>query len=447
MAGTRERPNPDLPIKVFISYRRTDNVDLAGRFSDKLKEHFGDANIFFDVESIPLASDFRLIILDEIARADVLVALIGTSWAAKLEDPNDFVRLEVSEAISRGLPVLPIRLNEAELPIRTDLPTTMRGLLDVHAGRLRGGHDFRTDAEYIVKGIELAVSSARARATEVQRRLALAEGALAAEVRSAQKASLEEAAANKVRLHGEQLRQIAESRATQAPGSDLISLALAGGVADAAGDVLKLSATETMSILVWAQSHGNPVGARARTSAAEIARHQSTLVAIKQFVREQVDPVHRAIRRNPQRNVLRDYVIPFVIDPALSVLRSAFSWRHSFVRLFASGLGGLVGLGLVALAIWRYSPVRVALAIAFSIVLVASLIGLIQGMSADERPTLGDLVGKLPSDLGERVNAKIAEDPDVQEQQRLVDATRAAAVEDLRRLITAHHGVLPTATQ
>ena len=44
---------------VFISYRRLDNPDVAGRISDRLKDHFGKESVFFDLDSVRAGLDFR----------------------------------------------------------------------------------------------------------------------------------------------------------------------------------------------------------------------------------------------------------------------------------------------------------------------------------------------------------------------------------------------------
>jgi hypothetical protein len=44
---------------IFISYRRDDTADVAGRIYDRLIQHFGEDLIFKDVDSIPLGVNFR----------------------------------------------------------------------------------------------------------------------------------------------------------------------------------------------------------------------------------------------------------------------------------------------------------------------------------------------------------------------------------------------------
>ena len=54
--------------KIFISYRREDSQDFTGRLHDKLVDHFGETNVFFDVDSIPTGVDFRKHLDREVSR-------------------------------------------------------------------------------------------------------------------------------------------------------------------------------------------------------------------------------------------------------------------------------------------------------------------------------------------------------------------------------------------
>ena len=97
---------------IFVSYRREDSSDVTGRIFDHLRTAFGEQHLFKDVDSIPLGADFREVISDAIQRCDVLVVVIGEEWlevkdeagGRRIDDPNDYVRLEVSSALDRSIP-------------------------------------------------------------------------------------------------------------------------------------------------------------------------------------------------------------------------------------------------------------------------------------------------------------------------------------------------------
>jgi hypothetical protein len=47
---------------IFISYRRQETGDLAGRLYDRLADRFGEARVFMDVDTIELGVDFTEVI-------------------------------------------------------------------------------------------------------------------------------------------------------------------------------------------------------------------------------------------------------------------------------------------------------------------------------------------------------------------------------------------------
>lgn len=65
----------------------------------------------------------------------MLIAIIGPNWLGtqddgprRLDDPDDWVRLEVEAAISRGIRVIPVLVDGARMPVETELPQSLRGL-------------------------------------------------------------------------------------------------------------------------------------------------------------------------------------------------------------------------------------------------------------------------------------------------------------------------------
>jgi hypothetical protein len=123
-------------LKVFVSYRRNDTSGFAGRLVDGLADHFGQENIFRDVDSIPAGKNFALAINSAVAACDVLVVVIGREWLdatdasgqRRLDNPNDFVRLEIAAALERRIPVVPVLVEGAVMPAPTALPPPLADL-------------------------------------------------------------------------------------------------------------------------------------------------------------------------------------------------------------------------------------------------------------------------------------------------------------------------------
>jgi hypothetical protein len=128
-AGTRGR-------SIFLSYRRDDSEGEAGRLFDDLVRAYGDDSVFMDVTGIEPGLDFRKAIDDNVAGCGVLLAIIGPTWATvtgsdgtrRLDNPNDFVRLEIGSALKRGTPVIPVLVHEARMPALDQLPDDLKDL-------------------------------------------------------------------------------------------------------------------------------------------------------------------------------------------------------------------------------------------------------------------------------------------------------------------------------
>ncbi len=121
---------------IFISYRREDAEGQAGRLFDDLSAHFGRDAVFMDVAGIRKGVDFRRIIDEHVASCGVLLVIIGKRWLSatdskgrrRLDDPNDFVRLETAAALSRDIPVVPVLVQDAVMPTEQDLPDPLKEL-------------------------------------------------------------------------------------------------------------------------------------------------------------------------------------------------------------------------------------------------------------------------------------------------------------------------------
>jgi hypothetical protein len=131
--------------QVFISYRRDDTAGWAGRLSSDLRVRLGqDARVFMDVDGIPPGEDFARYIDEAVGKCDAVVALIGRHWSdakdaqghRRLDEADDFVRLEISSALQRGIRVIPLLVDGAVLPDPAELPPDLEPLLDRQAIRV-----------------------------------------------------------------------------------------------------------------------------------------------------------------------------------------------------------------------------------------------------------------------------------------------------------------------
>lgn len=136
---------------IFISYRRDDSSGHAGRLFDRLSEHFGDEQIFMDIDQIEPGQDFVQTIEEAVGSCEILLTVIGKHWLSsadgdlrRLDNPHDFVRLEVAAALRRNIRVIPVLVQGATMPRPEDLPDELSQLSRRHAIELsdqRWRHD------------------------------------------------------------------------------------------------------------------------------------------------------------------------------------------------------------------------------------------------------------------------------------------------------------------
>jgi hypothetical protein len=146
---------------IAISYRREDSLPVAGRLYDRLEQRFGKENVFMDFDSIQPGLDFRDQIKNTIERSKVVIAVIGPNWLGqkndttrRIDDPADFVRLEVAHALQRGIPVIPVLVNNTRMPKPETLPIDIQALAFRQALPLDSGQDFRQHAERLMKSVD-----------------------------------------------------------------------------------------------------------------------------------------------------------------------------------------------------------------------------------------------------------------------------------------------------
>ena len=128
---------------LFVSYRRIDTPWTTARICDHLVNHFGASNVFVDVDSIPLTVDFREFIRRVLDGCDVVVAVVGPAWLGpdgnghnRLDDENDWVRLELANALAKKIPIVPVLIDGTKLPDPQQLPPELYDFAFKHAANL-----------------------------------------------------------------------------------------------------------------------------------------------------------------------------------------------------------------------------------------------------------------------------------------------------------------------
>jgi hypothetical protein len=158
---------------IFISYRREDSAGHAGRLFDRLCTYFGKDSVFMDVEGIEAGVDFVETIEQAVGGCEVLLAIIGRGWLdsknsqgdRRLDDPQDFIRLETAAALARKVRVIPVLVEGAQMPPAESLPAELRTLTRRQAVELRDSR-WEDDIQALIKVLERVLTQTPARATE-----------------------------------------------------------------------------------------------------------------------------------------------------------------------------------------------------------------------------------------------------------------------------------------
>jgi hypothetical protein len=151
--------------RIFISYRRGDATIYAGRLYDGLSARLGEDDVFMDVDALEPGVDFVEHIEREVGSCQILIALIGRDWVSvtdadgrrRLDDPQDFVRLELATGLRRDIRVIPVLIQGATMPRADELPDDLKPLARRNAieiGDLRWRQDFQRLWEVVEKVLE-----------------------------------------------------------------------------------------------------------------------------------------------------------------------------------------------------------------------------------------------------------------------------------------------------
>jgi hypothetical protein len=156
-----------MAAKVFISYRRNDVRYQARDIYEAFCKAIPSDDVFMDVDSIRPGDDFRKILKDWVNKSELVLALIGPAWidardpktkARRLDDPSDFVRIEIGEALARDIPVVPVLIDGTPMPDVRLLPKDLKGLVDRQAEFVEY-RTFDADVQRLIKKLGLSKDS------------------------------------------------------------------------------------------------------------------------------------------------------------------------------------------------------------------------------------------------------------------------------------------------
>jgi hypothetical protein len=158
---------------IFISYRRDDAEGEAGRLYDDLVRAYGNDSVFMDVAAIAPGLDFRKAIDDNVVGCGVFLAVIGSQWATitdpggqrRLDDDNDFVRLEIASALARNIAVIPVLVHDSRMPRPDQLPGNIKDLAYRNSVEISHAR-WNSDVQLLINALKQYVTTSAATETE-----------------------------------------------------------------------------------------------------------------------------------------------------------------------------------------------------------------------------------------------------------------------------------------
>ena len=151
--------------KIFISYRREYSAAALVLYNELLK-HYSKDNVFIDKHSIQPGANFRMSIDDALTNSTVLLVVIGNNWSENkqgeklLDNPDDYVRLEISTALEKELKIIPILIDDSSMPHEKTLPETIKLFAHLQAFRIAENH-LKEDVRQLVRLIKRDQKSRR----------------------------------------------------------------------------------------------------------------------------------------------------------------------------------------------------------------------------------------------------------------------------------------------
>jgi formylglycine-generating enzyme required for sulfatase activity len=149
--------------RIFINYRRDETQEDARAIHDILR--YRTEELFMDIELMRPGWDFKEILAEVLPSSDVMLVLIGPQWLEikgdsgerRLDDPEDWVRMEIVMAMEHKIPLILVLIKGAAMPKSKYLPDELKSLSDLQAHTVTEGDGFRTDVNSLIAEIDLVI--------------------------------------------------------------------------------------------------------------------------------------------------------------------------------------------------------------------------------------------------------------------------------------------------
>ena len=166
--------------KILINYRRVESLTQAQALKKLFDDKFGAERVFLDVSGGFKGGENWLQMLErQVDASAAMVVLIGKTWtshkdehgARRLDDPHDWVRFEISRALLRNMPIVPVLIDGATMPKQAQLPNNLMQLTHIQAMPLRKETPVQ-DAVAIAQRLEVLLENQQQLRTQTSTRKA-----------------------------------------------------------------------------------------------------------------------------------------------------------------------------------------------------------------------------------------------------------------------------------
>jgi len=166
---------PEMPPLIFISYRHED-AGVVGRIAEKLTADFGNNAVFVDTQTLKPGTKWNPAIARALEEAGAVLVIIGRQWLTaahpsgtrRLDDPDDTLTAEIVEALSRDKFIVPLLVDHATIPSRSELPEPLKPLADIQAIALRNS-EFEYGYGKLIEALKAGAASLALRQEELRR--------------------------------------------------------------------------------------------------------------------------------------------------------------------------------------------------------------------------------------------------------------------------------------
>ena len=114
-----------------------------------------------DIDNVPLGVDFVEHVSKQLAGCAAVIVMIGRQWLSvsdkhgrqRLQVADDLVRVEIAAALDRKIPVIPVLVQDAEMPPTEELPENIR-LLSRRNGIDLSGSAWKAGVDRLIKELD-----------------------------------------------------------------------------------------------------------------------------------------------------------------------------------------------------------------------------------------------------------------------------------------------------